>query len=69
MKKIIILTTLVLMSFSVACFAGALEGAGGLVNLSNGVVGDYFVDANPATAFAMSTVGLELGRGFCWTNC
>ena len=64
MKKVIILTTLVLMSFSVACFAGVLEGAGGLVSLSTGVNGDYFVDADPATAFTMSTGHTQGNRAY-----
>lgn len=58
MKKIIIISTLLLMSLGGTAFAGNLDGMeSGLVNLSQGVFGTYFATAtdNTSTDFVIST--------------
>ena len=55
MKKIIVISTLLLMTLVGTAFALNLEGVAG-VELSNGVTGTYFSNAaTDATAFAIST--------------
>ena len=58
MKKIIIISTLLMMSLTGAAISGDLDGMeNNLVTLSNGVEGVYYSDSasEDATAFAIST--------------
>lgn len=67
MKKVIIVTLVLLMSVSGGVFAGSainLDGVAGLVSLSQGVIGDYTVNANPGTAFTMSTAHTQGNRAY-----
>ena len=68
MKKVIILTIVTLLSISGAGLAGtaiSLEGVGGLISLSEGVMGDYSVNATAdATDFTMSTAHTQGNRAY-----